>query len=168
MIQARISAMAHTARLEIRTRRARRTERAALARAGELLAASRHRLPAGACQSLLGEIQRVRRELEAHSLSLAGSIEVDRADYGSVGSWMRPLVVVRGLCARAVLRHQVSRVKRELKPLYQSLGAAALAAPSWQARSRSAPGSWSLSMARPVPHGSGSLPTKPARWEPQC
>jgi hypothetical protein len=130
MIRARLIAMFHAARLEIRTRRARHSERLALTRAGELLAASRHRLPAGACQSLLGEIQRVRRELEARSLSLAGSIEFDRADYGSVASWMRPLVIVRGICSRALLRHQMIRVERELRPLYQALGAAALALPN--------------------------------------
>jgi len=130
MIRARISAMIHAARLDIRMRGARHAERTALTRAGELLAGSRHRLPAGACQSLLGEIQRVRREQEAHSLSLAGSIEVDRADYASVANWMRPVVILHGICARAVLRHRIARVERELRPLHRSLGAAALALPN--------------------------------------
>jgi len=130
MIRARISAMIHAARLEIRMRRARHGERIALIRAGELLASSRHRLPSGACQSLLGEIQRVRREQDAHSLSLAGSIEVDRADYASVAHWMRPLVILRGICARAVLRHRIARLGRDLRPLHRSLGAAALALPN--------------------------------------
>jgi len=130
MIRARLSAMFHAARLDIGIRRARYTERLALTRAGELLAASRHRLPAGACQSLLGEIQWVRREREAQALSLAGSIEVDRTDYGSVASWMRPLVIVRGICSRAILRHQMARAERRLKPLYQGLGTAALALPN--------------------------------------
>src|SRR4030095_5262535 len=107
MIRPRLSAMFHAARLDIGIRRARYAERLALTRAGELLAASRHRLPAGACQSRLGEIQWARREREAKALSLAGSIEVDRTDYGSVASWMRPLVILRGICLRAILSHHL-------------------------------------------------------------
>ena len=71
------------------------TRATAWRRAGELLAASRHRLPAGACQSLLGEIQWVRREREAQSLSLAGSIETFDAISTRVARAMLDKAVLR-------------------------------------------------------------------------
>lgn len=126
MIRARASAMVPAARLELRMRRARQREHAALARAGEWLAKSEHHPVEGPCQPLLSDIQRHRGRLAAQSVALAGSLELDRADYLVVASWIRPLVIVRGLCARAVLRHQVARSHRELRPLYQRLAAVAL------------------------------------------
>jgi hypothetical protein len=126
MIRARANAMVHAARLEIRMRRAREREHAALARAGEWLAKSEHHPVEGPYQPLLSDIQRHRGQLAAQSVALAGSLELDRADYLAVASWIRPVVIVRGLCARAVLRHRVVRSHRELRPLYQRLAAVAL------------------------------------------
>ena len=129
MIRARAGAAVHAARLEIQMKRAEQREREALARAGALLAAS-DRVPAsGELQALAAEARRLRLELEAHSGAVARSLEADRADYPAVAAWMRPLVVLRGLSARAVLRHQVARCERELRPLHERLAAAALAEP---------------------------------------
>ncbi|HYL29510.1 MAG TPA: hypothetical protein VEU27_06265 [Gemmatimonadales bacterium] len=129
MIRARAGAAVHAARLEIQMKRAEQREREALARAGALLAAS-ERVPAsGELQALAAEARRLRLELEAHSGAVARSLEADRADYPAVAAWVRPLVVLRGLSARAVLRHQVARCERELRPLHERLAAAALAEP---------------------------------------
>jgi len=129
MIRARAGAAVHAARLEIQMKRAEQREREALARAGALLAAS-DRVPAsGELQALAAEARRLRLELEAHSGAVARSLEADRADYPAVAAWVRPLVVLRGLSARAVLRHQVARCERELRPLHERLAAAALAEP---------------------------------------
>jgi len=78
----------------------------------------------------LGEIQRLRAVLDALTAALSGSLDADRRDYPAVAAWMRPVVIVRGVCARAVLRHRMLRSRRELVPLYQQLAAAALAVPS--------------------------------------
>lgn len=129
MIRARAGAAVHAARLEFQMKRAEQREREALARAGELLAASERAPAHGEPQALAAEAQRLRLELEAHSAAVARSLEADRADYAAVAGWMRPLVVLRGLSARAVLRHQVARCQRELRPLHERLAAAALAEP---------------------------------------
>lgn len=126
MIRARAGAAVHAARLEFQMKRAEQRERDALARAGELLAAS-ERAPAGEPLAFAAEARRLRLELEAHAVAVARSLEADRADYAAVAGWVRPLVVLRGLCARAVLRHQVARCERELRPLHERLAAAALA-----------------------------------------
>ncbi len=121
--------MVATARLEFQLKRAQQREREALARAGESFAATQH-LPAdAAAQPLLAEIGRLRLALDAHAATGARSLEDDRADFVSVARWMRPLVVLRGLCARAVLRHHVTRCLRDLRPLHERLGAIALAQP---------------------------------------
>jgi hypothetical protein len=129
MIRARASAMVQTTRLTLRIARARQRERDALIRAGERLAALGHRPPAGPCQPPLGEIQRLRAGLDAHAAALSGSLDADRRDYLAVATWMRPVVIVRGVCARTVLRHWVARKRRDLVPLYQQLAAAALTEP---------------------------------------
>jgi len=129
LLRARTAAMVDTARLEFQMKRAQQREREALARAGESFAAMQH-LPAdAAAQALLAEIRRLRLALDAHAAAGARSLEDDRADLVSVASWMRPLVVVRGLCVRAVLRHHVIRCLRALRPLHERLGAVALAQP---------------------------------------
>jgi hypothetical protein len=138
MIRARASAMIHAARLELRMRRARQCERDALARAGEF--ATSEPGPIGdACPAVLGEIRRLHRQLDGYSAALAGSLDLDRADYLAVPKWMRPVVIARGVCARSVLRQHVARCRRELRPLYEQLGAAALA------ESSGAPGDLRLS-----------------------
>jgi len=129
MIRARAGAAVHAARLEFQMKRAEQRERDALARAGELLAASERAPAHGEPQALAAEAQRLRLELEAHSAAVARSLEADRTDYAAVAGWMCPLVVLRGLAARAVLRHRVARCQRELRPLHERLAAAALAEP---------------------------------------
>jgi len=130
MLRARATAIIHAARLDLRIGQVRRRERDALARAGEALATSAPRLPGGACQALLIEIQRLRRQLDAHGSAVASSRAADQADYAGVATWMRPMVVARGLSARPVLRHQARRCGRELGPLHERLASAALAEPS--------------------------------------
>jgi hypothetical protein len=126
----RVSAMLHAARLDLRMRRARQRECDALACAGEQLATSGHCPPSGECQALLAEIQRLRAGLDAHAAALSGSLDADRRDYLAVARWMRPVVILRGFCGRAVLRHRAAGARRNLVPLYRQLAAAALAEPS--------------------------------------
>jgi len=127
MTPARISAIFHTARLGLRIRLAQRRERDALARAGEVLAASEDVSADNAPQGPLDEVGHIRLQLDALSKAISLSLEADRADYVAVSRWIRPVVIVRGLCARMVLRHHLMRCRRALRPLYEALGAVAMA-----------------------------------------
>ena len=127
MLRARTPAIVHTARLEFQRKRAQQQEREALARAGESFAAAPHPAADAAVQALLAEIRRLGLALDGHSTAVARSLDDDRADLTSVATSIRPLVVARGLCARAVLRHHAARCRRDLRPLHERLGALALA-----------------------------------------
>ncbi len=121
MIRARAGAVVHAARLEFQMKRAEQRGCDALARAGELLATSEHPSTRGASPALLAETRRLRLEREAHSAAVTRSLGADCADYVAVAPWMRPLVILRGLCARAVLRHRMTRCRRELRLLHERL-----------------------------------------------
>jgi hypothetical protein len=53
------------------------------------------------------------------------SYEADRADGALVNGWMLPLVTVRGVAIRAVLRHRIARGHRELRVRYETLARSA-------------------------------------------
>ena len=61
-----------------------------------------------------------------HLVALAGlcdrSHEADRADAESVDLWVLPLVTIRGVATRAVLRHRIARGHRRLGSRYEALG----------------------------------------------
>lgn len=89
----------------------------------------------GAARARRAECRRYRilgREIAAsrgeadHLLALAEecrrSYEADRADSALVDAWMLPLVTVRGIAARVVLRHRIARGHRQLRIRYETLG----------------------------------------------
>jgi hypothetical protein len=88
----RIRTQAHQLRLDLHQAWLRGRERAALRRLGEAVADS-----GWSCGN--DEVLRVRAEMEA-------SLEADRADLAVVAPWVKPVVVIRGRCARLVLRHR--------------------------------------------------------------
>lgn len=53
--------------------------------------------------------------------AVTSSLQADRTDYPAVSTLVRPLVVLRGLCSRAILRHQMAAILRELAPAHQAL-----------------------------------------------
>ena len=126
---ARLRALVHSVRLEHRTRLARRGEMDALARAGARLA-SAPEVPAGLAPEALAAVRRLGGRIDALTRAIESTREADRADYLAVSPWMRPVVVIRGLAARLVLRHQRAVSRRELQPHHLALGAAALALPA--------------------------------------
>jgi hypothetical protein len=93
-------------REEVARRRDLRRYRAA----GRLLAAER------------GEVD----HLLALERDCARSQEADRADRRDVDPWVLPLVELRGLVTRAVLRHRIARGHRGLRGRYEALGRTAL------------------------------------------
>ena len=66
-----------------------------------------------------------RGRIEAFALELATSLDADRSDLGRVSPWMKPVVIARGVCARAVLRHRRAAAERALSRRYETLGALA-------------------------------------------
>jgi hypothetical protein len=125
MALTRIRAFIHSTRLERQIRSARRRELAALARAGERLAATGNAAELGRPE-LLKEIGALASQVESWTSEISRSLAGDRADFARVSPWVRPLVVARGLSARAVLRHLRHRHRVRLRPLYVELGAAAI------------------------------------------
>jgi hypothetical protein len=63
-----------------------------------------------------------RRGIDALLIERDASLEADEADLNRVAAWVRPAVIVRGLCARAVLAHRISDGRRALGPQYEALG----------------------------------------------
>jgi len=102
-------------------------ERGALRELGETLA---HEGPAhGSPEELRADLAAVAchdAQLEALRAELAASLEEDRADWAGARSWMRPLVVLRGIATRCLVRDRIGRARRSRAAAHRSLGAAAL------------------------------------------
>ena len=63
------------------------------------------------------------RLLEQLAEEMGQSLAADRSDYARASRWARPLVVLRGVIARIVLRDALRRTRRELKSASQALAA---------------------------------------------
>lgn len=121
----RLLAQIHEIRLDIERRRLSHQERLARRRLGELIAARRGGNEREDVARLAAEIVAELRGIEALGQELEGSLAADRGDLGRVSPWMRPVVIARGLCARAVLRHRRAAAERVMHPRYEALGALA-------------------------------------------
>jgi hypothetical protein len=117
---ARLHAQLHEIRLGLHQWRLCRQERLALRRRGREIAR------AGTAEEgwapLLGEIAERERRADALTAEVRTSLEADRADLRAVAVWMRPVVMLRGLCTRLVLRHRRSLEQRALGPRFEALG----------------------------------------------
>jgi hypothetical protein len=119
----RLEAQFHDVRLSLQIRSARQREARALARLGRA-AMSAPRLREHAQLAPAVELlERVQSTIAALRVARAASLDVDRAEFGAVEPWMRPAVVLRGLLARAILRHRIARAARAAIPHYTALGA---------------------------------------------
>jgi hypothetical protein len=118
---ARFQAQFHEIRLDLRSRPLRRHERLTLRRLGAEVAGSG---AAGgeALAPLLAEIAEGERRAAALLAERQASLEADRADLRVVAGWMKPVVVVRGVCTRMVLRHRRAIQRRALRPRLEALG----------------------------------------------
>jgi hypothetical protein len=123
MRSSRIGTIIDEVRLDLRLRNARRRERAALTRLGE--AAASGSAPADpAVAQLVAEARQGRSGIEHLESALAVTLENDRTDFSTVSRWMRPLVMLRGLCARTILHHQIALVRHALAAPHHAIGAA--------------------------------------------
>jgi len=119
----RVTAILNQLRLDIRLRNARRHERLGLVRLGEAAAAAGP--PDGPdLGQLVDLVRRQGRTLDGLRSAVAKSLDADRADYTQVAPWMRPVVVLRGVCTRAILRHQLWLYRRGLLAPQEAFGKA--------------------------------------------
>jgi hypothetical protein len=118
---ARFQAQFHQIRLDLHSRLLRRRERLTLRRLGAEVASSG---AAGgeALAPLLAEIGEGERRAASLLAEAGASLETDRADLRKVAAWMKPVVIVRGVCTRMVLRHRRSLERRALRPRLEALG----------------------------------------------
>jgi len=129
MHSSRLTDTCHAARLSLRERRARALERDALARVGETIAKSPDVADTDTLRDFLTVIRAGVERIDAIELALVESMDADRADYVTASRWTQPVVILRGLCVRHVLRQQRRQVRCELRPCYEALGKTALAEP---------------------------------------
>jgi hypothetical protein len=118
---ARLHAQLHEVRLDLRRRRLRHRERRGLRRLGEEAA----RAGSGgseAFERLVAEIAEGERRAAALVADGRASLDADRADLRAVAVWVKPAVLLRGLCTRLVLRHRRSLERRALRPRFEALG----------------------------------------------
>jgi hypothetical protein len=121
----RFLAQLHEIRLDIEHRRLCRQEQRARRHLGELIAARRCDGEREEVARLAADLAAERRGIDAFEQELTASLEADREDLARVSRWMRPAVIMRGLCARGVLRHRQAAARRVLYPRYEALGALA-------------------------------------------
>jgi hypothetical protein len=117
----RVAAELRRARLGWRSHQARRAERLALIRLGEAVAVA----PAARPDPRVARVLAAQPEIEALETAVRASYAADRTDVPAVGWWMRPVVRLRGICARGVLRHRIGRTRAALAPHYEQIGTAA-------------------------------------------
>ncbi len=111
--------------LDLRLELVRRRERRSLIRLGAAAAAS-GASEGGALGPSLAQVRAGKVQLDRLRACIAASLEADRFDFPSAAPWMRPVVVLRGLCARAVIRHQIAIARRNLMNPHEAIGSSVL------------------------------------------
>jgi hypothetical protein len=117
----RLQAVFHQVRLDLRRSWLRRRERAALCRLGEACAKAEP-IDGQDMRRWKQEIDAWLGRIESLTHDSRRSLEADRADLGIVAGWMTPVVILRGICTRLVLRHAKAAARRELRPRFEALG----------------------------------------------
>lgn len=125
LVRTHIAAPLNNLRLSVAARRAERLEAETLRQTGRELARSGVTAADDRLQPHFAILHSHRIRLDHLDSALRTSLEADRADYTRVSPWLRPLVVLRGMCDRAVLQHQLRACRRELDLCHEALGRAA-------------------------------------------
>ncbi|MBA3258196.1 MAG: hypothetical protein H0T68_01865 [Gemmatimonadales bacterium] len=125
----RLQAQLHEVRLELYRAWLGGRERLALRRLGEAVTASGTIAGNRELGRLREEVAEALGRIEALTAERRATVEADRADLADAAPWMRPMVVLRGVCARLVLRHRQSLLRRALRPRYEAIGELAAASP---------------------------------------
>ncbi len=118
----RVHAQLHEIRLDLRHAWLRGRERAALRRLGQAVMAS----PASGGSREIGrlktEVQGELARIDALTEESRASLDADRADMSAASPWVRPVVAVRGVCVRLVLRDRRAGIRRAIGPRYDAIG----------------------------------------------
>jgi len=120
----RVSAGVAAFRFSRAERRALREHGFALRQLGEALG-SRGDLADHLAESLR-EVGLCREKCDQINAALAHSLVEDRADYGDVPPFVRPLVILRGFADRGVLRARLYRARKDLSAAWERLGGHAI------------------------------------------
>lgn len=120
----RLIAILPQLRLDVREQNARLRERRALRLLGRAAALAGSPDDFDVLE-LVTEVRQGHHNVDALTRETTASLDADRADYIASAAWMRPVVVLRGLCTRAVLRHRIMLERRMLATPEQAIGAAA-------------------------------------------
>jgi len=120
----RLSAILHQLRLDLREQNARHKERRALRVLGRAAALTGSPDDYNVLELVTG-VRQGQHSVDALSRETTASLEADRADYIASAAWMRPVVVLRGLCTRAVLRHRIMLERRALGTPEEAIGTVA-------------------------------------------
>lgn len=126
---ARIAAPFNNLRLSVDARLADRRHANALRRAGRELANSPAAAEDDRLLPFVNALSRHQARLDVLAVALAKSHQREESDCAAVVPWLRPLVVLRGLCDRALLHNQMRRCRREMGLCHEALGRAVGAAP---------------------------------------
>lgn len=119
----RLVAILHEFRIEVRARDARRREQQALLSLGRSVALAAEPDDLGV-RELVTQVLQGHGKLDTLRRCVTDSLDADRADYIASARWMRPVVVLRGLCTRAVLRHRMILERRAFAAPEQAIGTA--------------------------------------------
>jgi hypothetical protein len=77
------------------------------------------------------EMEPLRARAEQSSEECRASLAADRDDLVVVAPWIKPVVLLRGVCVRLVLRHRRAAMRREMEPHFIALGKLAAAEPEY-------------------------------------
>jgi hypothetical protein len=121
----RLKAMPPVLEARWRSMRMRQQERRALMRFGERIAAAAPD-PRPDMRAVADEVAAHDRALAELAAALDASLQADRSDYAAVSIWVRPLVIVRGIAVRSVLRHRRHLTRTQRGGACARLGVAAI------------------------------------------
>lgn len=122
---ARIAAPFNNLRLTVDARLADRRHANALRRRGRELANSPATADDDRLLPFFNALSRHQSRLDVLNLALAKSQDIERAEIAELAPWIRPLVLLRGLCDRALIHSQMRRCRREMGICHEALGRAA-------------------------------------------
>jgi hypothetical protein len=116
----RFGAMLSELRFDLRLELLRWRERRILVRMGA--AAADMDLPrTSQIAELLERIGAANLRMAELRRAIASSTQGDQADFPTVSHLIQPVVILRGLCTRVILRHQIAALGRSLSPIHEAL-----------------------------------------------
>lgn len=129
----RFGAMLSELRFDLRLELLRRRERRALVYMGGA-AAGVHLSRNSETRELLERIAAANVRVAELREAIASSMQADQADFPAVSHLVRPVVILRGLCTRVILHHQIAVIGRSLLPIHEALARALMQSEEGRAR----------------------------------